>query len=94
MFLISYTRGCLARLPLHNDGPGVVGGGAASGVVDLAAVTDGGGGSGGGADGCGRGGRQTAAEITEAVIAQLLVDPTSSLNYIVISHSLSDVYKM
>ena len=94
MLLISYTCGCLARLPLHNDGPSVVGGGAASGVVDLAAVTDGGGGSGGGGACRGRGGRQTAAEITEAVIAQLLVDPTSSLNYIIISHYLSDVYKM
>lgn len=63
-------------LSLHDDGPGVVGGGAGRGVVDIAAVSDGG--------GAGRGRqrwRQAAAEITQAVIAQLLVDSAGSLNY-------------
>ena len=66
-------------MSLHDDGPGVVGGGAACGVVDLAAISDGGG-SGGGGAGRGRRGRQAAAEVTQAVIAQFLVDSASSLN--------------
>ena len=67
-------------MSLHDNSPGVVGGGAACGVVDLAAVSDGGG-SGGGGAGRGRRRRQAAAKVTQAVVAQLLVDSAGSLNF-------------